>query len=170
MSPEFSAAAAFAIAAVVTFLVTPVAIRVAVADASSSTSRPATRATRRRRLIWAARRSSSASWPRCCSCAVAASTHWVIIVGAIAIWAIGTIDDRVNLPISFRTLVEAGIAVLLWSTGRGWDVFHDAPADLALTVVWVVGVMNAFNLMDNMDGAAASVAAVSALGAGDARR
>jgi UDP-GlcNAc:undecaprenyl-phosphate GlcNAc-1-phosphate transferase len=59
-----------------------------------------------------------------------------------------------------------GIAVLLWATGRGWNVFHYGPADLALTVLWVVGVMNAFNLMDNMDGAAASTAAVSSLGAG----
>jgi UDP-GlcNAc:undecaprenyl-phosphate GlcNAc-1-phosphate transferase len=90
----------------------------------------------------------------------------VIIVGAIAIWAMGTIDDKVSLPISLRTLVEAGIAVLLWATGRGWNVFHNGPADLMLTVVWVVGVMNAFNLMDNMDGAAASVAAISAIGAG----
>jgi UDP-GlcNAc:undecaprenyl-phosphate GlcNAc-1-phosphate transferase len=45
-------------------------------------------------------------------------------------------------------------------------VFGSDPADLALTVVWVVGLMNAFNLMDNMDGAAASVAGISALGAG----
>jgi UDP-GlcNAc:undecaprenyl-phosphate GlcNAc-1-phosphate transferase len=94
------------------------------------------------------------------------SVHGTIIIGAIAIWLMGTIDDKVNLPISLRTLVEAGIAVLLWATGRGWGVFHYAPADLALTVVWVVGVMNAFNLMDNMDGAAASMAAVSSAGAG----
>jgi UDP-GlcNAc:undecaprenyl-phosphate GlcNAc-1-phosphate transferase len=94
------------------------------------------------------------------------STHWVIVIGAVAVWAIGTVDDRVNLPISLRLLVEVGIAVLIWATGRGWGIFHDSAADLALTVVWVVGLMNAFNLMDNMDGAAATTAAVSAVGAG----
>ncbi len=165
MSPEFSASAAFAIAAVVTFLVTPLAIRVAIATKFYD--------------LPAGYKGHKAPTPYLGGTAIiigilaavllvrgSASTHWVIIVGAVAIWAMGTIDDKVSLPISFRTLVEAGIAVLLWATGRGWGVFHNGPADLALTVVWVVGVMNAFNLMDNMDGAAASVAAVSAIGAG----
>ncbi len=92
--------------------------------------------------------------------------HPVVIGCAVGIWVLGTIDDRVNLPISLRAFAEVGIAVLLWSTGRGWGVFHNGPADLLLTVVWVVGIINAFNLMDNMDGAAASTAAVSATGAG----
>ncbi len=165
MSPEFTAASAFAIAAVVTFLACPVVIAIAVR--TGFFDKPA------------GYKGHAAPTPYLGGTAIIlgilaavllvrgqATTHWVIIVGALAIWAMGTVDDRINLPISLRTLVEAGIAVLLWSTGRGWDVFHYAPADLALTVVWVVGVMNAFNLMDNMDGAAASVAAVSALGAG----
>ena len=165
MSPEFSAASAFAIAAVVTFLACPVVIAIAIR--TGFFDKPA------------GYKGHAAPTPYLGGTAIIlgilaavllvrgqATTHWVIIVGAIAIWAMGTVDDKVNLPISLRTLVEAGIAVLLWSTGRGWNVFHYAPADLALTVVWVVGVMNAFNLMDNMDGAAASVAAVSAIGAG----
>ncbi len=165
MSPEFNAAAAFAIAAVATFLVTPVAIAIAIRTKFYD--------------LPAGYKGHKSPTPYLGGTAIivgilaavllvqgAASTHWVIIAGAIAIWAMGTLDDKFNLPISFRTLVEAGIAVLLWATGRGWLVFHNGPADLALTVVWVVGVMNAFNLMDNMDGAAASTAAVSAIGAG----
>lgn len=165
MSPDFTAASAFAIAAVATFLATPLAIAVAVRTKFYD--------------LPAGYKGHKRPTPYLGGTAIiigilaavllvrgAVGTHWVIIVGALAIWAMGTLDDRINLPISLRTLVEAGIAVLLWATGRGWGVFHDAPADLALTVVWVVGVMNAFNLMDNMDGAAASVAAVSALGAG----
>ncbi len=165
MSPEFDAAAAFAIAAVATFLVTPVAIAVAIRTKFYD--------------LPAGYKGHKSPTPYLGGTAIivgilaavllvrgSGSTHWVIIAGAIAIWAMGTLDDRFNLPISFRTAVEAGIAVLLWATGRGWLVFHNGPADLALTVVWVVGVMNAFNLMDNMDGAAASTAAVSAIGAG----
>src|SRR3954453_10314828 len=90
----------------------------------------------------------------------------VILVCGLAICLLGTLDDRVGLPVSARTSLEATIAVALWSTGHGWDVFHSAAADLLLTVVWVVGVANAFNIMDNMDGVAASVAGISALGAG----
>ena len=165
MSPELSAAAAFAIAAVATYLATPVVIAIAVRTKFFD--------------LPAGYKGHKRPTPYLGGTAIivgilaavlivrgAATTHWAIIVGAVAIWAVGTVDDRVNLPISIRTVAEVGIAVLLWSTGRGWGVFHDDAADLALTVVWVVGVMNAFNLMDNMDGAAASVAAVSAIGAG----
>jgi UDP-GlcNAc:undecaprenyl-phosphate/decaprenyl-phosphate GlcNAc-1-phosphate transferase len=92
--------------------------------------------------------------------------HGVILACGLAIWLAGTLDDRVGLPVSARISLESAIAVLLWSTGHGWDVFHSAAADLLLTVLWVVGVANAFNMMDNMDGAAASMGVVCAVGAG----
>jgi UDP-GlcNAc:undecaprenyl-phosphate GlcNAc-1-phosphate transferase len=165
MSAELSAAAAFAIGALGTFLATPIAIAIAVR--TGFFDRPA------------GYKDHHTPTPYLGGTAIIVgilasvvlvrgpgNVHWVIIIGAIAIWAMGTLDDRINLPISLRTLIEAGLAVLLYATGRGWGVFHNGPADLALTIVWVVGLMNAFNLMDNMDGAAASVAAVSAIGAG----
>ena len=165
MSPEFNAAAAFAIAAIGTFVATPAAIAIAVR--TSFFDLPAGYKGHKRPTPYLG---GTAIMVGIIAAVVlvrgAASAHWVIIAGAVAIWIVGTVDDRVNLPISVRALVEIGIAVALWSTGRGWTVFHNGPADLALTVVWVVGVMNAFNLMDNMDGAAATIAAVSAIGAG----
>jgi UDP-GlcNAc:undecaprenyl-phosphate GlcNAc-1-phosphate transferase len=165
MSPDLDAVAAFAIAAIATYLATPVAIAVAVRTKFFD--------------LPAGYKGHKSPTPYLGGTAIIvgilaavllvrghATTHWVIVVGAVIVWAMGTVDDRVNLPIWVRVLAEAGIAVLVWETGRGWGVFHNDAADLALTVVWVVGVMNAFNLMDNMDGAAASVAAVSAMGAG----
>lgn len=92
--------------------------------------------------------------------------HYVVIVlCAVVVWAMGTLDDRTSLPILLRVAVEVAIGVALAAAGLGWHVFHEGLADGVLTVVWVVGVMNAFNLMDNMDGAAATTAAASALGA-----
>jgi len=165
MSPELDAAAAFAIAAVATYLATPFAIAVAIR--TGFFDHPAGYKEHHRPTPYLGGTAIIVGiLAAVLAVRGAASTHWVIIVGAIAIWAMGTIDDRLNLPISIRVAVEAGIAVLLWSTGRGWGVFDNGPADLALTIFWVVGVMNAFNLMDNMDGAAATVAAVSAIGAG----
>src|SRR5579859_2949135 len=165
MSPELNAAAAFAVAAVATYLVTPIAIAVAVRTKFFD--------------LPAGYKGHKKPTPYLGGTAIivgilaavfsvrgAASAHWTIIIGAVVIWAMGTTDDKLNLPISVRTLAEVGIAVLMYATGRGWNVFHFAPADLALTIVWVVGVMNAFNLMDNMDGASATVAGVSAIGAG----
>lgn len=165
MSPELDAAAAFSIAALATYLITPLAI--AVALRTKFVDRPAGYKGHQHPTPYLGGTAIIAGILLAVLLVPGhATTHWVIIVGAVAIWAMGTLDDRMNLPIAFRLLVEVGIAVLLWQTGRGWAVFHNGPADLALTVLWVVGVMNAFNLMDNMDGAAASIAAVSALGAG----
>jgi UDP-GlcNAc:undecaprenyl-phosphate/decaprenyl-phosphate GlcNAc-1-phosphate transferase len=165
MSPELNAAAAFAIAAIATYVVTPVAI--AVALRTRFFDHPAGYKGHKRPTPYLG---GTAIIIGILAAVLlvrgSGSTHLVIIVGAVAIWAMGTVDDRLNLPIVLRVAVEVGIAVLLWETGRGWTVFHSGPADLALTILWVVGVMNAFNLMDNMDGAAASVAAVSAAGAG----
>jgi UDP-GlcNAc:undecaprenyl-phosphate GlcNAc-1-phosphate transferase len=165
MSPDLSAAAAFAIAAIATYLATPLAIAIAVR--TGFFDHPAGYKGHHRPTPYLG---GTAIIVGIIAAVLfvrgAGATHWVIILGAIAIWAMGTVDDRFNVPIVVRIGVEAGIAVLLWESGRGWGIFHDDAADLALTIVWVVGVMNAFNLMDNMDGAAASVAAVSAIGAG----
>ena len=65
-----------------------------------------------------------------------------------------------------RVAAECGAAIVLWSTGLGWDVLPGDAADLALTMVWVVGLVNAFNLIDNMDGAAATLAAVTSAAIG----
>lgn len=165
MSPDLNAAAAFAIAALVTYRVTPFAIRVAVRTRFFDL--PAGYKGHRSPTPYLG---GTAIMIGILAAVVSVrgfgDAHGVIILAALGIWLMGTVDDKVNLPIGLRTLVEAGLAVLLYETGRGWNVFHFAPADLALTVVWVVGIMNAFNLMDNMDGASATTAAVSALGAG----
>ena len=85
-----------------------------------------------------------------------------LVLGALVLWVLGTIDDRFNLNPVVRVVVEAGVAVGAWSAGIGWSVLPNDAANLALTVAWIVGVLNAFNLMDNMDGAAPTVAAVCA--------
>lgn len=87
-----------------------------------------------------------------------------IVAGLVGLWAVGTLDDRLALGARGRVAAEAGAGLLLYAAGLGWSPFGSPAADLALTVVWVVGIVNAYNLMDNMDGAASSVAAASALG------
>ena len=165
MSPELNAAAAFAIAALATYLVTPLAIVIAV-RAKFFDLPVGYKGHKQPTPYLGGTAIIVGVLAAVFSVLGVASVHWAIIAGAVCIWLMGTLDDRFNLRISFRTLVEAGIAVMLYATGRGWSVFHFGPADLALTIFWVVGVMNAFNLMDNMDGASATTAAVSAIGAG----
>jgi UDP-GlcNAc:undecaprenyl-phosphate GlcNAc-1-phosphate transferase len=83
---------------------------------------------------------------------------------AMALCAVGTLDDRVGLSPWTRLVAAFAAAVGLWIAGLGWSFGWGAAGDLAITGLWVVALVNALNLMDNMDGAAASVSAASALG------
>lgn len=87
-----------------------------------------------------------------------------IFAGALFLWLVGTVDDRFLLGSRVRVVAEVLAAFLLWETGLGWSLFPSDVANLAVTVLWIVGIVNAFNLMDNLDGAAGTVAGVSAAG------
>jgi GDP-D-mannose 3', 5'-epimerase len=87
-----------------------------------------------------------------------------VLVGALGLWAIGTIDDRRTLRPRYRLTATSAAGGLLWTTGLGWSVFDFEPANLLLTVLWVVALVNAFNLMDNIDGAMGAVAFSAAIG------
>ena len=45
-----------------------------------------------------------------------------IVACTCALWALGTLDDRVGLAAWPRVAAECGAAIVLWSTGLGWDV------------------------------------------------
>jgi UDP-GlcNAc:undecaprenyl-phosphate GlcNAc-1-phosphate transferase len=170
MSPELRAAAVFAAAALVVWLVTPVAIRAAIRlqllDIPAG-YKAHTRATPylggTAILIGIVVAVLALSGPRP---GVWLHHGWAVVACALVLWVLGTADDRAPLPVMLRVAVEVGLAIALYYLGHGWQIFHIGALDLALTILWVVGVVNAFNMMDNMDGAAATAAAVSSLGAG----
>src|SRR4051794_21801055 len=93
------------------------------------------------------------------------SRYAALLIWGFVLFVVGTIDDKRNLNPLSRMLIEVFAALALWHYGLGWSVFGSDAANLALTIVWVVGLVNAFNLMDNMDGAASTVAGISAVGA-----
>lgn len=88
----------------------------------------------------------------------------ILLACTVAMWLIGTVDDRVTIPPRWRVVSEIGAAAALYKAGLHWNTGLPHVADFALTVLWVVGIVNAFNLMDNLDGACGTVASVSASG------
>ena len=100
----------------------------------------------------------------------AAAAFWPIVAGALVLWGLGTLDDRIAIGPLPRLAIEVAVAGGLFAAGAGWSVFSSDALNLALTVVFVAGVVNAYNLMDNMDGATGTVALVSARHPGHARR
>ncbi|MGA8745496.1 MAG: MraY family glycosyltransferase [Solirubrobacterales bacterium] len=91
------------------------------------------------------------------------SRYWPLVLCALCLSLVGTVDDRISLSPWLRIAFEAVVAWFLWREGIGWSFLGGDLANLALTVVWVVGIVNAFNLMDNIDGAASTVGGVSVL-------
>ena len=75
----------------------------------------------------------------------------------------GLVDDLRGLPVALRFGLQVAAALALWAIGirislTGWTLL-----DLPLTVVWTVGITNAMNLLDNMDGLSASTATIASL-------
>ena len=87
----------------------------------------------------------------------------VILLCAVAIGALGLVDDWRTVRPGPKLLVEAAAGVALWVVGVRAGLFGVAPLDLMLTVAWVILVTNSLNLLDNMDGLLSGVAAISAL-------
>lgn len=96
----------------------------------------------------------------------AADEYLRLIVAALAIFAVGTLDDRIGLGVTLRLIVQVATAVAVWAVDLGWTMLDNPTWDLILTIVWVVGITNAFNLMDNQDGATGTVGGVSSAGIG----
>lgn len=170
MSPELRSAAIFVAAALVVSMVTPLAIRLAVGlrlldvPTGYKGHRKATPCLGGAAILMGiviAALALSGPAP-----GLWLNHGWAVVACALVLFVVGTVDDRVNLPVAPRLAVEIALAVALYYLGHGWQIFHVGALDLALTILWVVAVVNAFNLMDNMDGAAATAAGVSAIGAG----
>src|SRR5918992_1272776 len=43
-----------------------------------------------------------------------------VVACAVVLAALGTLDDRIGVPPTYRVLAEIGAAVVLWATGLGW--------------------------------------------------
>jgi UDP-GlcNAc:undecaprenyl-phosphate GlcNAc-1-phosphate transferase len=87
-----------------------------------------------------------------------------LVACVVALWAVGTLDDRVTVRPRNKILAEVAAGVVLWAAGLGWTFLWSGFEELLLTTLWVVAFTNSFNLMDNMDGVASSVGAACAAG------
>ena len=99
---------------------------------------------------------------------------WTVVGGAwgdylalslslIGLCVVGTLDDHIGLGVSIRFVAQIVVAGILWASGLGWAIFESGPANLLVTILWVVGMINTLNLIDSMDGVAAGVAAIAAV-------
>ncbi len=86
----------------------------------------------------------------------------------VVLAVVGLLDDLYGLGVAARFGSQVVAAVTLWSAGISVNLVHVEVAgvdvfDLLITVVWIVGITNAMNLLDNMDGLSAGIAMIAAL-------
>jgi UDP-GlcNAc:undecaprenyl-phosphate/decaprenyl-phosphate GlcNAc-1-phosphate transferase len=94
-----------------------------------------------------------------------------VILGASAYFAVGLLDDILNLSPSSRLLMQIFVAIGAWSAGvqinfltipgMGLTKLPDI-ISIVITVIWLVGITNAINWIDGLDGLAAGVAGIAA--------
>src|SRR6478752_7770949 len=130
MQPELSIPLALLTAAVVTYLVTPLAIRVA--RATGFLDKPAGYKGHGNPTPYLGG-SAIMVGVLVAGVAFGPGPRPYLVLGACAalMWIVGTADDRFNLSPFLRLMLEVAIAVTLWATGHGWDAFgvasHDTP-------------------------------------------
>lgn len=86
-----------------------------------------------------------------------------ILAVALAMSATGLVDDLRGLPVAVRFGLQLAAALALWSLDVQVALTGMTAIDLPLTVLWTVGITNAMNLLDNMDGLSASTATIASL-------
>jgi UDP-GlcNAc:undecaprenyl-phosphate GlcNAc-1-phosphate transferase len=87
-----------------------------------------------------------------------------ILLGALAMAGLGLVDDARKVTPRVKLVVESTAGLALWIAGVRAGFFGVQALDMVLSVLWVVAVVNAVNMLDNMDGVTSVVVALSALG------
>jgi len=85
-----------------------------------------------------------------------------ILLGATLISLFGLADDRWGLGAGVKLLGQGLAALVLVLGGTQIQLFAAPAANVALTILWVVGITNALNLLDNMDGLSGGAATIAA--------
>jgi UDP-GlcNAc:undecaprenyl-phosphate GlcNAc-1-phosphate transferase len=84
-----------------------------------------------------------------------------VMLGAAAMFAVGLVDDMINMDPQHKLAGQIIIASILIFFGVQLSWTDSKTINLFLTLVWLVGITNAFNLLDNMDGLSAGIAFVA---------
>lgn len=95
-----------------------------------------------------------------------------VLVGLAVIFAVGLLDDIIDLRPLHKLLGQLAAGLVIYIAGIRIDFIGDPFADnlillgvlsLPITLVWVAGFANIINLIDGLDGLAAGVTAIAAV-------
>ena len=86
---------------------------------------------------------------------------WIVLAGAVILFLVGLVDDVRPLSPQIKLVSQVAVASVIAGLGLQLHLTGQPVADFVLTLLWIVGITNAFNLLDNMDGLAAGLAVIT---------
>ena len=87
---------------------------------------------------------------------------WVVIGAASFLFFVGLVDDWLHVKPYQKLIGQVIGAAIVVNYGLVLPWTGSLPANMVITIFWLIGITNAINLLDNMDGLAAGVAAIAA--------
>ena len=86
----------------------------------------------------------------------------VVIVGGIAMFILGLVDDIFELKSYQKFIGQVVIVLVVITFGIRIELFGNM-FDIPLSFLWIIGITNAINLLDNMDGLAGGISLIAAV-------
>lgn len=96
-----------------------------------------------------------------------------VMAGGTLIYLLGVVDDLKDLNPKVKFAGQTLVAILMYACGLRIEFLRNiagpgnvtfgAPVCFVITVLWIVGITNAVNLIDGLDGLAAGTSAIAAL-------
>ena len=85
-----------------------------------------------------------------------------LLLAAVMIFALGLVDDLVQMRPATKLVGQVAAASVLLMSGIGVWLTGIYVVDVMVSLFWFIGITNALNLLDNMDGLAGGVGAIAA--------
>ena len=85
-----------------------------------------------------------------------------MIIGAASfLFAVGFVDDWLHIKPYQKLIGQVIGAAVVVNYGLVLPWTRSLPANMVITIFWLIGITNAINLLDNMDGLATGIAAIA---------
>src|SRR5213075_2514956 len=89
------------------------------------------------------------------------SAGWVVVGSSSFLFLVGLIDDWLHIKPYQKLIGQVIGAAIVVNYGLVLPWTRSLPANMVITIFWLIGITNAVNLLDNMDGLATGIAAIA---------